>query len=329
MSDAGPWTDLGSGVRVRQSRLYAMNSGLLEKEDHVVLIDPGVLRSELDDIASRVPRPVASVTILFTHHHWDHVLGLSHFPEAETVGHDRLAAMLDAEASSIDEAARRHSAAAGEPWTSTFAPFPIGRAVSGQHVTRLGAFRAVLRDAPGHADTQLTAHVPELGLLFAADMLSDIEIPMLEGARGLSGGPVGAYRRTLEALRPLALGGAIETLVPGHGAIARGTQALERIDRDLAYLEALDRGVRASLSEGASLGATQARMASMDYLGKHAPYSMEPHHRDNVRAAFEHAAREPHGTAESRRPRPSPSSRRPTPRAGGRRSSPRRRSHAP
>ena len=46
------WTDVADGIRVRQSRLFQMNSGVLEMDGHAVLIDPGVLPSELRDIAN-------------------------------------------------------------------------------------------------------------------------------------------------------------------------------------------------------------------------------------------------------------------------------------
>jgi hypothetical protein len=52
-------------------------------------------------------------------------------------------------------------------------------------------------------------------------------------------------RRTLEELRLLARNGAIETLIPGHGSIARGAAAInERLDRDLAFLATLDQASR-------------------------------------------------------------------------------------
>jgi len=51
----------------------------------------------------------------------------------------------------------------------------------------------VLRDAFGHSDSQLSVHLPHERILLAADMLSDIEIPLM-------GGPVAPYLETLRAL---------------------------------------------------------------------------------------------------------------------------------
>jgi len=49
------------------------------------------------------------------------------------------------------------------------------------------------------------------------------------------------YRRTLEALLPLAEHGAIDLLIPGHGSPAHGDEVLARVRRDLDYLDALSR----------------------------------------------------------------------------------------
>ena len=84
------WSVLAEGLRVRTSRCYAMNSLLLTRDDHALLVDPGVLPSELDDIAAAVQADVPRldrVALAFTHPHWDHVLGLPWFPGASTFAH--------------------------------------------------------------------------------------------------------------------------------------------------------------------------------------------------------------------------------------------------
>jgi glyoxylase-like metal-dependent hydrolase (beta-lactamase superfamily II) len=281
------WTDVADGIRVRQSKLYRMNSGVLDIDGHAVLVDPGVLPSELRDLADSVD--ARSVTIVLTHHHWDHVLGLAPWPQAETIAHDRLAAAIDL--GSIQAEAAKHTKEQGEHYVEPLAAFEPTRPISGQCFTRLGPWPAVIRDAPGHADTQLTVHFPEEGLFFAADMLSDIEIPMLEGGDGHSRGAVGAYRDTLESLRPLFVGGAVHTLVPGHGAIANGQEACERLDRDVKYLSAIEDGIAACIRKGVSVEETERRLSDMDYTGKTAGYSMQPSHLQNIRIAHTQATR--------------------------------------
>ena len=92
-TDGEAWTDLAGGIRVRQSRAFAMNSVVLFDPRETVIVDPGVLPTELDDLAAVVKRlGPKRVTLLFSHAHWDHVLGRRWWPEARSIAHDRFAA---------------------------------------------------------------------------------------------------------------------------------------------------------------------------------------------------------------------------------------------
>ncbi len=276
------WTDLGDGILVRQSRAFAMNSVLLLDPEHAVVVDPGVLPSELDDIARVVGETgPAAVTLFFTHGHWDHVLGRPWWPGAKTLAHDRFAEEVRADRDAILREAEGLASKHGERWERGFAPFKPDLAVSGLRFIRLDPWRLVLRDAPGHSASQLTCHLTDLGALIAADMLSDIEPPILEG-------PCAPYRETLEALLVLAEHGAIETLVPGHGSVAKGREAaLARFRTDLDYLGALERGAREAAGRGETLEVAQETLAAMDYTGRRsATYPTGTFHRENIRFAY-------------------------------------------
>lgn len=281
---AALWTDLGGGVRVRQSRAYWMNSGLLLHPEHAVVIDPGVLPSELDELATAVHavRP-REVTLIFTHAHWDHVLGAPWFEGADLIAHARCADEATEGAARTRREAESTAAEHGEIWSAGFEPFSPTLEVSGRTEVALGPWRLVFRDAFGHCSSQVSVHVPERQLFFAADMLSDIEIPWLSG-------PPAVYQHTLEALLPLfePARGAVETLVPGHGPIARGaTACAARLARDLDYLTRLESGVRDARARGLSVDDAQGELEAMDYVGKNAEYSMNDVHRDNIRLAYE------------------------------------------
>ena len=278
------WADLGGGLRVRRSAAFQMTSTLLLDPGHSVLVDPGVLPSELDDLAAAVrAASPAALTLILTHPHWDHVLGRPWFPGARVLAHDAFAAAVRRDAAAILAEARALATRHGEAWGRGFEPFRPDEEVGGLRFLRLGPWRLVVREAPGHCAAQLTVHLPDARVLLAADMLSDVEIPGLEG-------PPSRYRATLEELIPLAEHGAIETLVPGHGAIARGQEAvLARFRHDLDYLAALTAGVAAARAAGLSAGAASERLAAMAYTGKAGdPWPMEEVHRANV----EHAWRE-------------------------------------
>jgi glyoxylase-like metal-dependent hydrolase (beta-lactamase superfamily II) len=282
-----PWTDLGGGVLVRQSRVYWMNSALLLDAEHAVLVDPGVLPSELHDLAAAVRDALpGAVTLIFTHSHWDHVLGRPWWPQARSAGHARLAAELHRDAAAILAEAGGAARERGEDWSAGFEPFAPDLTVHGEREFTAGRWRTVLREAPGHCDSQVTVHLVERRLLFAADLLSDLEIPWLDR------GPA-VFRRTLARLEALVADGAVETLVPGHGTIARGAEAiLGRVARDMGYLDALESGVREARGAGLTLEQAQSRLAALDYTAKAAAYPMDEVHRGNVRIAWEAAERE-------------------------------------
>jgi glyoxylase-like metal-dependent hydrolase (beta-lactamase superfamily II) len=281
------WTDLGGGVLVRQSGVFWMNSAVLLDAEHAVLVDPGVLPSELDELAARVhdaaPR---AITLVFTHSHWDHVLGRPWWPGARSVGHAELAAELRSQAGAIHHEAVACAREHGETWDRGFEPFEPDPAIRGEQALASGPWRMALREARGHCDSQITVHLEDRRLLFAADLLSDLEIPWLDREPA-------AYRHTLARLEALVADGAVETLVPGHGTIGRGAEAiLERLHRDLGYLDALDDGVRGARGAGLTLEETQARLAALDHTGKGAAYPMDDVHRGNVRITWEAVDRE-------------------------------------
>lgn len=275
------WTDFGAGVLVRQSRAFQMNSVVLLAAAHAVLVDPGVLPSEIEDIGQRVRKTgPAAITLVMTHAHWDHVLGRAHWSAARVIAHDRFAADLERTMQWIDEEAAKISAQYGEPAPRRFEPFRANERVSGQHFTHLGPWRVVFRDAFGHSDSQLSLHLPEQRVLIAADMLSDIEVPTLNV-------PAPVYRATLEALEPLFTGGAVETLIPGHGTVARGHQAaMDRLRRDLDYLETLEREVGAARRAGVSLADTRARLAGMKDVERHPDFPMREIHENNITLTY-------------------------------------------
>jgi hypothetical protein len=130
-------------------------------------------------------------------------------------------------------------------------------------------------------------------------MLSDLEIPDLHQ-------PPDTYRQSLDALLPLAHGGAIQTLIPGHGAIARGRDGvLDRFDADLDYLSTIEGAAREARRANRPVETAIEALSSMDYPGKRSPeYPTEPIHENNIRLAYAAAAagREPERGA-TRRPR--------------------------
>src|SRR4029077_21049500 len=121
-SESAPaWIDLGHGIHVRQSKAYWMNSVVLLDPDHTVLVDPGVLPSEIEEIA-RIAGAAEpdTVTLLFTHGHWDHVLGRPWWPDAGVIAHDACGAEVRGRVDHIRREAEALAARHGERWEHPF-----------------------------------------------------------------------------------------------------------------------------------------------------------------------------------------------------------------
>ena len=278
------WTVLAAGVRVRTSRCYEMNSLLLTREDHALLVDPGVLPSELDDIAAAVQADVPQldrVSLAFTHPHWDHVLGLPWFPGATTFAHAGFADEMEREAATLTADAVKWLAKQGEKLPHEFRPFTPTMSAHGTTAVQLGPFPLVTYDTPGHSSTHLTLWFPDSGVLAAGDLLSDIEIPMLDA-------PPWVYRNSLTSLHWLFEQEDVRLLVPGHGPVAHGrTTGYRRLLRDLDYLLHLEEAVDRAWKAGQSLEQARTELAAMDYLGKNADYAMNDVHAENVRFTWQ------------------------------------------
>ena len=68
-------TQVADGVWVRQSAWVWTNSIVVRGEDGLILVDPGIDGSELDELADDLDRLGIPVIAGFsTHPHWDHLL---------------------------------------------------------------------------------------------------------------------------------------------------------------------------------------------------------------------------------------------------------------
>jgi len=278
------WSAPASGVRVRTSCCYAMNSVVFAAEDHALVIDPGVLPSELDDLAAAVAEAAPrfeNVALAFTHPHWDHVLGRPWFPGATTFAHAGFADELERDATRIASEAERWIVDQGERPPQAFRAFTPDLKARGTALVKLGPFDVVTYDTPGHSGSHLALWLPQHGTLVAGDLLSDIEIPWLDAAPWV-------YRASLKSLHWLFEQEDVQLLVPGHGPAAHGRRdGYRRLLRDLDYLLHLEDGVGTAWKRGLTLEETRADLARMDYLGKDAPYSMNDVHAENVRFAWQ------------------------------------------
>jgi hydroxyacylglutathione hydrolase len=238
--------EVAPGVFVTTSPVFLTTTTIVAGRDGgCLLIDPALTVAEVaglaEWLASSGLRPVAGWA---THAHWDHVLWAASLgldvpryatsPAAEAAGdvarrHAMIAEMAEQAPGHDPELFGRLQALGGPggpppraappalviPWDG-----PEARVVSHD------------AHAPGHGAILL----PEAGVLVAGDMLSDVEIPLLDLE---SADPFGTYRAGLGALARLP---GVRLAVPGHGHVADAAAFRSRVAADFGYLDAVEAG---------------------------------------------------------------------------------------
>jgi glyoxylase-like metal-dependent hydrolase (beta-lactamase superfamily II) len=221
-------TQVADGVWVRQSEWVWSNAIAVRGERGLILVDPGIAGSDLNQLADDLDRLGIPVVAGFsTHPHWDHLLWHRRFGEVP-----RYATAAGAHAAS--EGRERGQAMAAQSASGIplelfglVTPLPAdGGPVPGEIIEHQA-------HAVGHAAVLLA----ERGVLLAGDMLSDVLIPLLDPRQP---DQVGAYETALDRLGEVVRH--IDVVVPGHGAVAVGPEVAARLAADHAYVDALRRG---------------------------------------------------------------------------------------
>src|ERR687888_627127 len=224
----GKLNQVADGVWVRQSEWVWTNSIVVRGADGLILIDPGIHGSELNELADDVDGLGIPVVAGFsTHPHWDHLLWHPRFG-----GVPRYATRAGAQvASEARERAQEMAAqsASGIPLEliGLLTPLPTeGGPVPGEIIEHQA-------HAIGHAAILLA----DRGVLLAGDMLSDVLIPLFDPRQD---DQVSAYETALDRLDEAARH--VDVVVPGHGAVAEGREVAARLAAHRAYIDALRRG---------------------------------------------------------------------------------------
>src|SRR3954469_25429179 len=221
-------TEVADGVWVRQSEWVWTNSIVVRGDDGLILVDPGIHGSVLDELADDLDRLGIPVVAGFcTHPHWDHLLWHPRFGDVPRYA-TRATTNLAGQARERAQAMAAESAT-GIPLevVALVTPLPAdGGPVPGELIEHQA-------HAVGHAAILLA----DRRVLVAGDMLSDVLIPLLDFRQD---DQVGAYETALDRLGDAVAH--VDVVVPGHGAVAEGPEVAGRLAADRAYIAALRRG---------------------------------------------------------------------------------------
>jgi glyoxylase-like metal-dependent hydrolase (beta-lactamase superfamily II) len=221
-------TQVADAVWVRQSEWVWTNAIVVRGKAGLILVDPGIDGSELDQLADDLDQLGIPVVAGFsTHPHWDHLLWHSRFGDVPRYA----------------TAAGAHAASQARDQAQTMA----AESASGIPLELIGLVTALPADGgpvPGeiiehraHAIGHAAILLADRRVLLAGDMLSDVLIPLLDGRQQ---DQLGAYETALDRLGEAATH--VDVVVPGHGAVAEGPEIAARLAADRAYIDALRQG---------------------------------------------------------------------------------------
>src|SRR5215831_14205366 len=225
--------ELTPGVQVATASYATTISTVVVADDGgCLVIDPAVSVADLTALAADLNgaglRPRAGFA---THPHWDHVLwsrDLGEVPRYAAPGAVAIAeSMREEMISGVEAAAPGHDLELFGRLTA----LPGGAG----HIPWDGpAAQVIVHD--GHAPGHGAVFIPGAGVLVAGDMLSDIEIPLLDTP---ADDPLGDYRAGLQRLAEVP---GVRWLVPGHGHVTDARGFRRRLDADRRYLDLLAAG---------------------------------------------------------------------------------------
>jgi glyoxylase-like metal-dependent hydrolase (beta-lactamase superfamily II) len=218
------------------SRLWQTTATAVRAGGECLLIDSPYFPDELELLPVLLEQAgFTPVGLLATHADWDHLLGRFAFPQMSLGVGQSSGERLRAEPGAAQRALRDADA---ENYVVRPSPLSLGSyqvlPVPGR--MQLGDSGEVeLHPTGGHTPDGVAFLVRSSSLLVCGDYLSDVEIPWIS-----PGGAIDDYRATLARLAELAE--SCEAIVPGHGSPHDRARALQIVDEDLEYLDALERG---------------------------------------------------------------------------------------
>lgn len=227
-------------VLTHESEFIQTQATVVQGRDGVLLVDPGITRAEMADLANdlrELGRPI--VAAFSTHPDWDHVLWHPDLGDAPRYGTARGAASVRELLSLADW--KEQVAEGLPPEYADEIPMELLGLIEGlpegtTHLPWDGPAVRVLEHrahAPGHA----ALLVESSGVLVAGDMLSDILMPFLNLQ---ADDPIGDYLAALDLFESVADG--VTAVIPGHGSVGGDDAFRVRLAQDRAYVEALRDG---------------------------------------------------------------------------------------
>jgi len=231
---------VAEGVLVHGSDFLQSNCVIVQGHEGVLLIDPGITRTELAGLEHDVRELGQPVVAGFaTHPHWDHVLWHEAFGDVPRYGTARCAAAMRDLLSTPgwqDRVAGVLPPEFADQITMELLGLITGLPDNATHLPWNGPSIRVIEHR-AHTQGHAALLIEERRVLVAGDMLSDILMPFLDLN---ADDPLADYLAALQLFDGVA--DRVDAVIPGHGSVGGADQLQARIDQDLAYVETLRDG---------------------------------------------------------------------------------------
>ena len=228
------------GVLVHESEFLQSNSVVVQGQQGVLLIDPGITSQELAALAQDLRELGQPVVAGFsTHPHWDHVLWHVEFGDAPRYATSRSATVMReflSNADWTDQIAEGLPPEHAEDIPMELLGLVTGLPAGATQIPWDGPTVRII-EHQAHAVGHAALVVEESRVLVAGDMLSDILMPFLDLSAET---PIEDY---LDALRLFeSMADDTDVVIPGHGSVGGAGQVRVRIAQDRAYVQDLSDG---------------------------------------------------------------------------------------
>lgn len=225
-------------IHIFISGLYAqVTAGVIRTSDGVVVVDSLPFPQESRQLLAFAERlhPKGVRYLILTHFHADHVNGAYLFPDARVIGHVRCHELLLRQG--VEQLAR---AKQQTPELVEVNLRPPNVLFEDDLTLRIGGKTIDLVYSPGHSLDGIRVHVQEDKSLFASDTVTPIPF--------IVDGSVSSLIASLESMKLLTL----ENVVQGHGSVLLRGEIKETLDRNIHYLETLQKWVCDGLAQDKS-----------------------------------------------------------------------------
>lgn len=213
------WRSVAPGVYARRHEELNLNCGLVVGEERALVVDTRSYHEHGLELLAAV-RSVTDLELVVvnTHAHYDHCFGNSAFRDSQIYAHVGAADELrrsgeDQREQVVAHLRRTQRADMADAMAATEIVLPFYLVDGDTGIDLGGRTVQLLYAGRGHTDHDLAVAVPDVGVVFAGDLVEEGADPAMEDAFPLE------WAQTLRTLADKGAAAQADLWVPGHGDV--------------------------------------------------------------------------------------------------------------